>query len=469
LPRTRLFPLLVLTLFVSSCASQSSTTHPAPGYGENQLLLYLQPLPQESSRIRFTIDRISAIPFEGEEVPLTLSFTEVKGAEMRTQKLFASGPVTPGQDKGFSVSIKEAFLSGTEGEAAMIVPAEPVTVACAFSVSRGVTVTVFLSLSPTRLVSEGVRFSPVFSLQEESRVLTTLTAYVTNSDSNAISVFDKKSMRIFGTIATGNGPRGVVLDQTRRRGYTAIADEDSIQVIDVSLGKITEKILLKQGDRPVELALAPDGRTLVCANYRSNTVSVVDALSKFEIRRVNVGNGPCSVTIDRPGGKAYVMNSLSNTVSVVDIQLGKLAGTISVEPGPSRGVFNRSGSRFYVISRDSPNLNVIDSATLSVTERIFIGPGTLSLAIDPRTDLIYAGKGSGGEIAVIDPSSSMFVDTMTIGNQAAFILIDRELNALFVLDSEARTLRKVNLVSKKIMGEIEVGQGPFAVAVMGER
>jgi len=63
----------------------------------------------------------------------------------------------------------------------------------------------------------------------------------------------------------------------------------------------------------------------------------------------------------------------------------------------------------------------------------------------------------------------MFIDTIGIEGTAEFMTIGDEENTLFVVLPDRRLLQKINLVSKKIMAEIEVGEGAYGVVLMGER
>jgi YVTN family beta-propeller protein len=169
------------------------------------------------------------------------------------------------------------------------------------------------------------------------------------------------------------------------------------------------------------------------------------------------------------GRKVYVLNSLSNTVSVVDLTQRALIANISVEGTPVRGTFNRNGDRLYIIGPGSPNVSVIDPLRFAVIEKVFIGTGASAIRTDPRTGLILVGKEAGGEVSIIDPSSSMFIDTIEIGGHAAFMAIDDEENDLFIAIPERRMIQKVNLTSKRIVAELEVREGAYAVVLMGER
>ncbi len=468
--KIRLYFIFLLFFFLNACLSQG-TIGKAVSEEEGEVILYLQPMSQEASRLRFSIDEIFAIRDDGLQIPLSLSIHELKGADLAgLQKRLASGLVPPGSYTGISIKVKKAFLQGEEGESSLLIPEEPVAIEYPFRLMRKTALTLFLSFKASESIAlDGIRFIPAFSLAPSRKGLINFTGFVSNSDSNSITVFDKKIMQVIGTISTGRKPKGMALDQRRGRAYVAAFGDDAIEVIDLTEGKIIGRIALNFGDEPIDLALTPDGRTLVSVNYGSNTVSIIDAVSEFEVRKINVGERPVSAVVDTLGFKAYVMNSLSNSLSVVDLTQNVISVSIGVEGAPVRGAFNRSGDRLYVISTDSPYLTVIDPSRLIVAEKLRIGTGAVSIKFDTRTGLVLVGKKVEGGISVIAPFSLMLIDTIGIGGNATFMTIDGEENGLFVTLPDRRALWKVNLTSKRIMAEIEVGEGAYAVVVMGER
>lgn len=467
--KTKLYCIFLLLFFLNACFPYEQPSQKTFEDDAN-VIIYLESMPQEASKLRFIIDEIAVINDDGLKTPLSLSFYELKGSELKKkQKLLASGFVTPGAYMGISIKVTKAFLQGEEGESSLFVPEEAVTVTRVFKVLQRKVLVLFLTFNPSGAKTRGVRFTPDFSLADSGRELTSLTGYVTNSGSNIISVFNKKTMRVSGTISTGRGPMGMVLNQRLRRAYVAASGDDAIEVIDVTDGKIIGRIILDFGDEPIELALTPDGRTLVAVNRGSNTVSIIDAVSEFEVRKIKVGEGPVSAVVDPLGFKAYIMNSLSNTISVVDLSQNAISLSIGIEGSPTRGVFNRNGDRLYVISKDSPYLSIIDPKRLMVTDKVFIGLGAVSITFDIRTGLILVSKQIENQIEVIEPFSLALIDSIDIRGNAAFITIDYEENVLFAALPGSKTVQKINLVSKKNIAEIEVGEGAHAIVVMGER
>ncbi len=462
-----LYALCVFSLL--ACQTSLSSLKP-PLEEEGEVYLYIQPFPQEAERLRFTIENIYAVSGDGREIPLDLRMREVKSSETRRQRLLAHAQLPPGPYMGLSFKVKNAILKVEDGEAALLVSEIPARLDFPFSVVRKKAYVISLTFKYGESVSGGIRFNPVFSALIPSKPIVNLTGYVTNTDSNNITVFDKKLGQAVGVIATGKGPAGMALDQRLRRLYVALSGEDAIEVIDVTGGEIINRVRLNQGDRPQELALTPDGRFLLAANAGSNTVSFIDSISLFELGRVNVGNGPHSILIDpSTGRRAYVFNRLSATISVLDIPNRGMVTTLSTDPGPLRGQFNRRGDRLYVIHELSSFLTVIRLSTLSAERRFQVRTGMNSIKVDARTDLVYLGRKNDLVVEVYDPSSFVSVDMVRTGGTIAHMAMDGEENHLYLVNEDTKSLMVNSLVSKRSVYEIDVGEHPYWVVVMGER
>ncbi len=466
--------IFILLLFLIGCLPQGPRSQGSfsrmPLTEDGEVMIYLQPMLQKTDRLRFVIEEISAVRDDGETPPLFLSINEINGVNLEgTQKHLGSGVLTPGSYTGISILIKEAFIRINGGELALLVPEDPVLVDHPFMVRRQWTTALFLTLSDTNFITDQVKFRPDFSLASPGRGLVGFTGLVTSTDSNTITVFDKRKMQVVDVISTGQRPRGIVLDQARTLAYAAISGADRVAVIDLFKREIVNRLKLNFRDNPIELALTPDGRTLVSVNHDSNTVSIIDAISMTESDRIRVGEGPASAVVAPSGRKVYVMNTRSSTLSVVDLIQKRLSITIGVEGAPLRGAFNRAGTRLFVINRDTPYLTVIDPLRFMVTDKIFIGMGAVSIRLDRQRDQILVGKKFGKEIAVVDPSSLMFIDTIQVGGTPVFMTIDGEERSLLAVFPAQKRLQKINLTSKMRVAEIEVGQGAYAVVVMGER
>lgn len=455
-------------MLLSACFPQPAfqTVHSQEG---GRLLIYLQPMTSQGTKLRCILDSIWAKKEDGTKIPLTLLFHELNEDLPGRQKRLAFTSVPHGAFSGIAVHIKSASVQGEEGEAALLVPDEPVNVNLAFDVSDRQVTALFLTLDTVGSITSAVKFAPRFGLEPAKKILTNLTGYVSNSEENYVSVFNKKTMQVVGAIATGREPKGLALDQRRGKLYIAAAADDAIDIVDVFERKVVERISLHFGDGPMELALSPDKQTMLAVNSASNTISVIDTAALLETARIPVGERPVSAVIHPSGLKAFVMNSFSNSISVIDLTRNETTATLPVDGRPERAAFNQRGTELYVIGPNSPRLTILDPARLRVVKTIFVGMGNVAILADNKTDLVLVGCEGLSGISVISSTATMYIDQIQIEAPPAHMAMDNEENMLFMVLPSRKTLQKMNPTSKKSLAEIDVGQGAYAVAVMGER
>ncbi len=460
--------LLVGLLVLAPCwASGGALPPPAPS-DEGEVYVYLQPLPVEAERITFSIDAATAVNSQGGEVALRLSFTTARQPENRRQRLFASGRLPTGSYAGLSITIQKASVKRASGAASLLVPDRAVRVDAPFLVARGKALVVWLTLNGGDAAPAGASFSPAFSAQVAPRPMVSRAGFASNSRSNSITVFDKRLRQATGVILTGAGPSGMALDQRSGRLYVACQAEDEVQVIDVSAAEIIERTRVFAGDRPREVALTPDGRTLVSVNTGSDSISVFDADPLTRLERIPVGSGPVSLVIDPAGRRVFVFNAISSSISVVDIARRSLVATIPTDSAPLRGQFNASGDKLLVIHERSPYVTVVDPQQLTVTTRARLKSGIAAIKVDVRRNLVYIG-GDDTMVEFYDPNALLPIDAMRTPGTVAYLAIDAEDNSLYMVSPDTRSLVIGSLADRKVASEIDVGEGPYWVVVMGEK
>jgi YVTN family beta-propeller protein len=455
-------------VFLAGCQTMLPQVK-APLEDEGEVILYVQPFPQEADRLRFTVDVISARRNDGAEFPLSIKLRDLKGSEITRQRLLGSVQLPPGPYLGFSLKVKDASLKAEDGQVALLVPEVPARIDFPFNVSRKRAYVIALALQSRDSLRSGFGFTPLFSAYVPAKPLANLTGYATNRGGNNVTVFDKRAGQVAAAIATGGGPAGMALDQRTLKAYVALPDTDAIEVIDVTAGEIIDKIRLNVGDRPRELAITPDGKVLLTVNTGSNTVSFFDVPSLIESNRITVGNGPNSILMDSLGRRAYVFNNFSSSVSVIDIANRALVTNLSTDAGPLRGQFNRRGDAIYVIHEWSPYVSVIDTVSLSVAKRMYVGQGLVSIKTDTNTDLVYLAKARDSVVGVYEPFSFVAVDYLRVGGGIGYLTIDGDGNNLVMVSPDVQKVIAVNLISKKILWAIDVGEDPYWVNVTAER
>lgn len=466
----KILGIWLIVFLLAACLPQPVPTRQTRG-DLAEIHVYFQPVPPEAKRLTWTVDDLAVVLSDGSRIPLNVQSSHLKGSELEgRQTHLAYGFLPQGSYRGISLGISKASLTREDGDAALTVPEDPLEIPLPFELAPSGVLSLFLSLSPEGLVSGGFGFSPSFSLALPPRELKSLIGYLTMPEADRISVFNRKSMQIIGSIATGRKPMGISIDNARGRGYVAVPGDDAVEIIDVFRGDIRERIQLRTGDGARDLTLTQDGQILLSANYGSDTVSIIDPVQAVEVDRVTVGQGPTSVVVNRDGTRAYVTCALSSTLAVIDLSTQTLSATISLEEAtPLDAALDRDEEKLFIIGRDSPNLTVVDLTMLAITDRIYIGTGSVSIAVDELSGLVYVSRENSNRVSVVDPSALMPVDTIQLTGAAGHVAIDLQEKALLVIIPDKRILQKVDLVSKRIMGELKLDTTPSEVAVLENR
>ena len=73
------------------------------------------------------------------------------------------------------------------------------------------------------------------------------------------------------------------------------------------------------GNRPLEVAVSPDGSRAYVANQSSGNVSVIDTAADSVVATIAVGLNPYGVAVSPDGSRAYVANQSSGNVSVIGL------------------------------------------------------------------------------------------------------------------------------------------------------
>ena len=188
-------------------------------------------------------------------------------------------------------------------------------------------------------------------------------AYVTNGQSNSVSVLDLLQLRNVKTIPVGASPTGVAASPTRNEIYVANADSNNISIINAERNVVEATIGVHRA--PYFVSVSSDGKRAYVANSGSANVSVIDLDKRAVIATIRVGGAPGLARVSPDGKLVVVSNRADNTVSIIDTQKLAVRSTVPVLPAAAGP---RHPARFQQGVRGVPG---IESARL---RRSGIGP-----------------------------------------------------------------------------------------------
>lgn len=242
-------------------------------------------------------------------------------------------------------------------------------------------------------------------------------AYITNAESNNVSVIDTASNKITATIPVSANPSGIAINPRGNRAYVANTVSNNVSVIDTASKRVIFNIPV--GDFPTDIAVNPTGTRAYVTNIGSGdkfpmgTVSVIDLASNRVIATIPVGIEPGSVTVNPAGTRIYVTAIIGGFgISVIDASTNKVVGTI--EAGmPYDLLVNPSGTLLYVAGAGE-YIDVYSTSNNQSVARIPVPMATdpIKLALNPDGTRLYVTNHTNPDVTVIDTQRNQVIATV---------------------------------------------------------
>jgi YVTN family beta-propeller protein len=203
--------------------------------------------------------------------------------------------------------------------------------------------------------------------------------YVTTELDKAISIIDPKTLKVVGSIPTGQPESHMlVLSPDGKRGYTANVGPGTVSVLDMENRKTLTVIPIS--GQTQRIAISPDGKLVFTADQTKPQLAVIDtATNKIKTWIPLPANG--YGTAPTPDGRWLVVAVLgSNQVAVVDLATLKVAKLIDVPAAPQEVLVRPDGQVAYVSCDASQKIAAINTSTWTVDKLIDAGKGADGLA-----------------------------------------------------------------------------------------
>lgn len=203
--------------------------------------------------------------------------------------------------------------------------------------------------------------------------------YVTTELDSTITVIDSHTLKIIGTIPTGQPQSHMLaISPDGERGYTANVGPGTVSVLDMKARK--NVAVIPVSGQVQRIAVSVDGRMVFTSDHTKSQLAVIDTSSnkvKTWVPLLAPGYGSAPTP---DGHWLVVAMPNANKVAVVDLQAMKGAENIDVPAAPQEVVIRPDGRFAYVSCDASHKVAVIRTADWKVEKLIDAGAGADGLA-----------------------------------------------------------------------------------------
>lgn len=204
--------------------------------------------------------------------------------------------------------------------------------------------------------------------------------YVTTELDKAVDIIDPKTLKIVGSIPTGQAESHMLaISHDGRRGYTANVGPGTVSVLDMQARK-TIKVIPVSGDTQ-RIAITPDDHWVFTADQTKPRMAAIDTATNevknwIPLESAGYGSAPT------PDGKWLLVALPSvNKVAMIDLSAMQTARNVDVPAYPQEVVISPDGKTAYVSCMHANKVAVIDIASGKMTRTIETGKDTDGLAL----------------------------------------------------------------------------------------
>ena len=296
--------------------------------------------------------------------------------------------------------------------------------------------------------------------------------FVSNENSDTVTILDAKEKKVIKTISTGGRPRDLKISKDNNFLYIVESEENQISILDISILEIIGSI--KTGDDPEIFDIHPTKNLLAVSNEDDNELTLIDIEKKKIIKTIkNVGVEPEGVNFSPDGKYIYVTSEGTNSILIINNEKKEVENEILVGNRPRRGLFVSKHGEYWVSNELSGSVTIINTETQSIKKNIkFKIKGIQEQDISPvdfahstKRNKVFVTLGNANHVAVVDASNYQIEKYILVGSRVWGAAITKDDKELIVTNGNSDDITIINLDKMLAIKSIPVGTTPHSVRV----
>lgn len=219
-------------------------------------------------------------------------------------------------------------------------------------------------------------------------------------------VIDLPSRKIIHHVDFGHGVRPHCVIYNRHDGmlYVTTEIDQDVTIVDPHSLKIVGTIPTGQ-EQSHMLAISPDGARGYTANVGPGTVSVLDITARKTVAIIPISGETQRISVSNDGSMAFTSDQTQPRLAVIDTATNKVKAWVPL-PGTGYGTASTKDGRSLLVAIPGRDLvAVVDLATLKVIHTIAVPSAPQEILVSPDGNVGYVSCNVKNQIAAIDLSN----------------------------------------------------------------
>lgn len=327
----------------------------------------------------------------------------------------------------------------------------------------------FALLAATAFAAEGYKVISKIKIGGEGRwdyvAFDSVNRRLYVSHNSSVEVVDPDAGKVVGTIPGLHGVHGIAIANDLGKGFISNGNSNSVTIFDLkTLAKSGEPAT---GTGPDAVCYEPKTKRVFSINHRGGDATSIDAKTGEVLKSFPIGASAEFCQADG-AGKLYVNIESSSEVVEIDAASNTVTRRTSILPceGPSGLAIDVKAKRLFSVCDNV--MAVTDIPTFKVIAKPVIGNGPDAAGFDSTLGLAFSSNGGTGTLSIVKLVNGTYqtVDTVTTERGARTMTVDEKLHRVYLLAAEYGPAPEAKAGEKK--GRAPVLPDSFHVLVVGK-
>ncbi len=253
------------------------------------------------------------------------------------------------------------------------------------------------------------------------------------SHGTVVEVVDTKAGKVVGQITQLHGVHGIAVAPEFGKGFITNGQSNSVTIFDLkTLAKVGEP---QTGQNPDSVCFEPKTKRIFTFNGRSSDSTAIDPKTNEVIKSLPLGGKPEECAVDGTG-KIYANLEDSSEIIEMDAATPAVLRHASLAPceSPSGLAIDIKNKKLFAACSNKV-MAVIDIPTLKVVATPAIGSGVDGAGFDPGLGLAFSSNGGDGTLSIVKDVNGKYqtVDTVTTERGARTMTVDAKNHRVYLL------------------------------------
>jgi len=300
------------------------------------------------------------------------------------------------------------------------------------------------------------------------------------SATGRISVAAFPHLHLVTTLDVGKSARSLVFSPNGRAAYVLDPVDREVVFLDCagSAGSPREEAIPKvvfrlRGEGALtDLALSPNGKTLVVASSSPNQLTFISTETRRALGTVEVGQSPGPMVILPDNSKLFAADTGEEKISAIDVASRRLLSHLEIGARPTGLLLKPDGGEIFVLAAPSSSLFIADAFHDDVEQTFPLGRDPVAGVFRQDTSVLYIANAGDGSVLALDVQNRQVLAVTHVGMEPYALALTPDEQLLVVADRAASSLAVLHADTTSLADDrsalittVPVGASPVDVAV----